>query len=41
VLELTGTVGIDAVRAACVAAWEAIDRGEVVHVESLPELGIK
>jgi HAD superfamily hydrolase (TIGR01450 family) len=41
VLELTETVGIDAVRAGCVAVWEAADRGEVVHVESLPELGIK
>jgi glycerol-1-phosphatase len=44
-LVLDGVGGIDGLRAACAAAWEAADRasdqGEVVHIESLSTLGLE
>lgn len=40
-LDLTGKPGINATRVACVAAWAAADSDDGIHVEYLPELGIK
>ncbi|MCJ7826893.1 MAG: HAD-IIA family hydrolase [Demequinaceae bacterium] len=40
-LLIEGAGGLDPGRAACVAAWDAADRGDLVHVESLHESGIK
>ena len=40
-LQITGQRVLDSARAACVAAWEASDRGETVLVEPLSRLGIK
>jgi HAD superfamily hydrolase (TIGR01450 family) len=40
-LEMNGLRGIDAVRAACAATWQAADRGEATHIESVFELGLE
>ncbi|MBN2177197.1 MAG: HAD-IIA family hydrolase [Demequinaceae bacterium] len=40
-IRIEGEGGLDDVRAACVAAWDAADRGEGLHIESLVENGIK
>ncbi|MFD6175851.1 MULTISPECIES: HAD-IIA family hydrolase [unclassified Isoptericola] len=37
-LDGEGPRGIDVIRAACVAAWEAVDRGDVVDPATVPEL---
>lgn len=39
-LELDGDVGVDLVRAACAAAWDAADRGVPVDPASVPELEV-
>lgn len=40
-LRVTGQDDLDTVRAACVAAWEAADKCEAIHVESLSRFEIK
>ena len=40
-LTVAGPGGIDAIRAACAAAWAAADEGDQVHVESLPSLALQ
>jgi HAD superfamily hydrolase (TIGR01450 family) len=35
-----GTVGVDVVRAACAAAWAAVDAGEALDPQSVPDLGV-
>ena len=45
-LELARTTGtgvearVDVIRAACAAAWAAVDAGEVIDANSVPELGV-
>ena len=39
-LELDGPRGIDRLRAACAAAWDAADRGETIDAGRLPDLGV-
>ena len=45
-LELARTAGtgvearVDVIRAACAAAWAAVDAGEVIDANSVPELGV-
>jgi glycerol 3-phosphatase-2 len=39
-LELDGPAGIDRLRAACAAAWDASDRGVMLGAGSLPDLGV-
>lgn len=39
-LMVDGTSKIDRIRAACVAAWAAVDAGHQVVVETLPHLGV-
>lgn len=40
-LKTEGPGGIDALRTACAAAWEAADRGEEPHIESASTLGLE
>jgi len=40
-LETSGEGGIDSLRAACAAAWEAADQGEATHIESFSSFGLQ
>lgn len=39
-LEVHGPAGMDLLRAACAAAWDAVDRGDTLSAFSIPELAV-
>ncbi|QDW63151.1 HAD-IIA family hydrolase [Oerskovia sp. KBS0722] len=39
-LDLTGPAGVDLIRAACGAAWAAVDAGGAVDADTVPELAV-